>query len=166
MKKINRLKDPFLLGTFIDSIGYAVVLAILGFHFEDVYAHPILCVVFLGVLLAYVLFRAMFLMVSLNMLRHVAVLRLCIFNLNIDIIRTKLYVRVFGDRQLYRRRTKLLKDKKRQAKEVYAHLTTMIDVLWGYGYKPDALLLVLQNMLYVGPDADKLTKRYRSRARK
>jgi hypothetical protein len=165
VKKINPFKNPFLYGSIIDVLGYAVVVSILvwnncfGEHFF----------VSLGLAIALcllVVYRGMFTSTSFSMMKHVKLLRVLVFNLNADIKITKLYVKVFGQRRLYERRASLLREQKRRAKMAYKNLVNLTELMWRGGYDSDLLIFIMTVMLRINDEVKRLSKRYRLQTQK
>lgn len=165
MKKINPFKNPFLHGSIIDVLGYLAVLSILIFN--GVFnAHFFVSTAVLSVLCLFVIYRGMFTSVSFSMMKHVKLLRVLVFNLNADIKITKLYVKVFGQRRLYERRTSLLREQKRRAKMAYKNLVNLTELMWRGGYDSDLLIFIMTVMLRINDEVKRLSKRYRLQTQK
>lgn len=159
MKKIKRLKDPFLYAFIVDLVGFLSILTILAYYqcFEE---HFFASIGFCAVLLGFTLFRAMWASISFTLMNSLRLLRIIVFNINIDIRFTKLYVRVFGNRNLYRRRTVLLRKKKKRAKDVYKRVVRLIELLWASGHNTDTLFFVMSQMLAISDEMSKLSRGY------
>jgi hypothetical protein len=99
-------------------------------------------------------------------MKHVKLLRVLVFNLNADIKITKLYVKVFGQRRLYERRTSLLREQKRRAKMAYKNLVNLTELMWRGGYDSDLLIFIMTVMLRINDEVKRLSKRYRLQTQK
>jgi hypothetical protein len=159
VKKINRLKDPFLRCTIIDVLGILGILTIIIFE-NYPYEHPFISALISIPLVLLVLFRAMWTSVSMSMIKQLMVLRLVLSNINIEIKISKTAAVIFGDMNPFLYKKKLLIEKKKKAKAVYLRVVELIAFLWKRGYNPDALLFVLSALLSISDDIERLCTGY------
>jgi hypothetical protein len=161
MKKIKRLKDPFLQTTLIDSLGLTTLFGLLLYR-GTLWEHPFLSLILFIILSAFCLLRIIFTSVSINLTGSLVTLRLIKFNTTVDIKMTRIvYMRAFGRRKLYLKRIQLLKNKRDKIKTTYAKVLNLVDILWKEGYKGDALIYVMDQMVGLSKEINKLSKSYR-----
>lgn len=165
MKKTNILHDPFLHGTVIDIFGYIaalIVLVISGFFKQ----YPFPSLVFSSALLCFVLVRAIYTSVTISLHSHIRLLRIIVFNTNVDIKITKLYIKFIGERNLYRERIRLLIAKKKRAKKAYKNTVSLLEMMREEGYGGEMLLFAMKMMILIHYEAKKLSKKYRKKSLK
>jgi hypothetical protein len=166
MKKINRLKDPFLQTTLIDSMGLTALFGLLLYR-GTIWQHPFWCLLFFIVLSTFCLLRTIFTSVSINLTGSLVTLRLIKFNTTVDIKMTRIvYMRAFGQRRLYLRRIQLLRNKRDRIKATYTKVLRLVEILWKEGYKGDALIYVMDNMVGLSKEINKLSRSYRKPGKK